>query len=147
MKKDDMRVIATVMGEDSSTTRNSEVSSMLDYAFAQVGLKKVLSKNSVVEKINLTKADNKIEIVPVEDVTVLYKKIDGEINPTYDVKINEINLPVKKGDVVGKIIVYNDNKKINEISLTVKNNVDKCNLFELYFKNLKNILSGNIKFS
>ena len=45
MKKDGMRVIGTLMGEPDSNTRNSEMSSMLDYAFAQVGLKKVLSKN------------------------------------------------------------------------------------------------------
>ena len=55
MKQTDMRVIATVMGEPDSTTRNNEVSSMLDYAFAQVGIKKVLSKNSIVEKISLSK--------------------------------------------------------------------------------------------
>ena len=148
MKKDDMRVIATVMGEPSSTTRNSEVSSMLDYAFAQIGLKKVLSSNSVVEKIKLPKAkQDEIKIVPSEDVNVLYKKIDGEVTPTYEIKINELKLPIKKGDVVGRLFVKNDNKTINTVDLTVLEDIDKCNLFELYFKNLKNILSGNISFN
>lgn len=147
MKKDDMRVIATVMGEPSSSIRNSEVSGMLDYAFAQVGLKKLLSKNSVVETINSPKANtDEIKIVPKEDVNLLYKKIDGEITPTYKIKVNEIKLPVKKGDVVGKLYVKNNNKTINEIDLTVLKDVDKCNIFELYLKNLKNIISGNISF-
>lgn len=147
MKKDDMRVIATVMGEPSSAIRNSEVSSMLDYAFAQVGLKKLLSKNSVVETINSPKANtDEIKIVPKEDVNILYKKIDGEITPTYEIKVNEIKLPVKKGDVIGKLYVKNNNKTINEIDLTVLKDVDKCNVFELYLKNLKNIISGNISF-
>ena len=75
MKKDGMRIITTVMGEPDSTTRNSEVSSMLDYAFAKMALKKVLSKNSVVQKVDLTKAKQIIEIVPVKDVNVLYEKI------------------------------------------------------------------------
>ena len=147
MKKDGMRVIATVMGEPSSSIRNSEVSSMLDYAFAQVGLKKLLSKNSVVETINSPKANtDKIKIVPKEDVNLLYKKIDGEITPTYKIKIKEIKLPVKKGDIVGKLYVKNNKKIINEIDLTVLKDVDKCNIFELYLKNLKNIISGNISF-
>lgn len=147
MKKDDMRVIATVMGEPSSSIRNSEVSGMLDYAFAQVGLKKLLSKNSVVETINSPKANtDEIKIVPKEDVNILYKKIDGEITPTYEIKVKEIKLPVKKGDVVGKLYVKNNNKTINEIDLTVLKDIDKCNVFELYFKNLKNIISGNISF-
>jgi len=148
MKKDDMRVIATVMGEPSSTIRNNEVSSMLDYAFAQVGLKKLLSIDSVVETLNLPKSKvDEIKIVPKEDVNILYKKIDGEITPTYEIKINEIKLPIKQGDVVGKLYVKNDNKKINEIDLTVIEDVEKCNIFELYFKYLKNIISGNIKFN
>ena len=148
MKKDDMRVIATVMGEPSSEVRNSEVSSMLDYAFAQIGLKKVLSSDSVVEKIKLPKSkQDQIKIVPSEDVNVLYKKIDGEVTPTYEIKVNELKLPIKKGDVVGRLFVKNDNKTINTVDLTVLEDIDKCNLFELYFKNLKNILSGNISFN
>jgi len=148
MKKDDMRVIATVMGEPSSTIRNSEISNMLDYAFAQMGLKKLLSKDSIVEKLNMPKSKlDEIKIVPSEDVNILYKKIDGEITPTYEIKIDEIKLPIKKGDVVGTLYVKNNDKTINEIDLTVLENVDKCNLFELYLKNLKNIIGGNISFN
>lgn len=148
MKKDGMRVIGTLMGEPDSNKRNSEMSSMLDYAFAQVGLKKVLSKNSVVEKITLPKAKvDKIEVVPVKDVNVLYKKIEGEITPTYDIKLKDVKLPIKKGDVVGTLYVQNNDDIINEIDLTVKKDIDKCNLLELYIKNLKNILVGNIKFN
>ena len=148
MKKDDMRIIATVMGEPSSQVRNNEVSSMLDYAFAQVGLKKLLSKNSVLERINIPKANkDEIKIVPSEDVNILYKKIDGEITPTYEINIKEIKVPIKKGDVVGTLYVKNDDKIINEIELTVLEDVGKCNLFELYWKYFKNIISGNIMYN
>ena len=147
MKKDGMRVVATVMGEPDSSTRNNEVSGMLDYAFAQMGLKKLLSKNSVVKKISLTKAKvDEVEIVPMKDVNLLYKKIDGEITPTYDIKLNNIKLPTKTGDVVGKLYVMSSDEILNEIDLTVKSDVKKCNLFELYLKYLKNILGGEIKF-
>ena len=109
MKQDGMRVIATVMGEPDSTTRNSEVSSMLDYAFATVGLKKVLSKDSVIEKLNLSKAKvDEVEIVPLEDVNILYKKVEGEFTPTYDIKIDEIKAPIKAGDIV----VYNHHRAL-----------------------------------
>lgn len=147
MKRDGMRVIATVMGEPDSGTRNNEVSSMLDYAFAQVGIKKILSKNSVVEKINLSKAKiDEVGIVPVKDVNILYKKVDGEITPTYEIKLDDFSAPVKVGDIVGKLYVMNNNDILNQVDLTVNEDVKKCNLFELYWKYLKNILGGNIKF-
>ena len=148
MMKDNMRVIATVMGEPDSTTRNNEVSGMLDYAYATVGLKKVLSKDSVVKTINLPKAKNtEIKIVPEKDVNVLYKKIDGEISPTYEIELDDIKVPVKVGDIVGKLYVINDGNKINEVNLTVKEDVQESNLIELFFKNFKNIISGDIKFN
>lgn len=147
MKRDGMRVIATVMGEPDSGTRNSEVSSMLDYAFAQVGLKRVLSKDSVVKKIVLPKAKvDEVEIVPVKDVNILYKKVEGEITPTYEIEVDDITAPVKKGDIIGKLYVMNNDEVINEVDLTVKKDVKKCNLIELYGKYLKNIFSGNISF-
>lgn len=146
-KKNDMRVIATVMGEPDSGTRNNEVSAMLDYAFAQVGLKKVLSKKSVVDKVTVSKSKiDEVEIVPIKDVNILYKKVEGEITPTYEIELDEISVPLKKGNIVGKLYVMNNDEVINEVDLTVKEDINKCNLFELYFKYLKNILGGNIKF-
>ena len=147
MKKDGMRIIATVMGEPDSNTRNNEVSGMLDYAFSTVAVKKVLSKNSVVEKVRISKSkQNEIEVVPSRDVTVLYKKMDGEITPTYEVKLKKNKLPIKKGDIVGTLFVKNNDEVINEVPLTVKEDVNESNLIELYFKNIKNIVSGEIKF-
>ena len=146
MKNNNMRVIATVMGEPDSSTRNSEVASMLDYAYSQMGIKTVLKKDDIVETINIDTANKLIEIVPTQDVNVLYKKLDGDINPTYEVKLNTVKLPIKKGDVVGTIDVYNNNKLVNTTNLTVKYDVGKCNMLELYIKNLGDIISGNISF-
>lgn len=146
MKKDNMRVIATVMGEESPTTRNSEVSSLLDYAYSQVGMKKIIPKEKVLKKISMSKAKDIIEITPKEDVNILYKKIKKDIKPTYQIKINKIKLPIKKGTIVGKLDLYNKDKKINTIDLIVNKNIEKSNLIELYFKNLKSIITGDIKF-
>ena len=146
MKKDNMRVIATVMGEENPSTRNSEVSSLLDYAYSQVGVKKVLPKDKVLKKLELPKAKDTIEITPKEDVTMLYKKSDKNMKPAYKIKVNEIKLPIKKETIVGKLDLYNSNKKINTINLVVKNDVDKSNIIELYLKNLKSMITGDIKF-
>lgn len=144
MKKNNMRVIATVMGEDSIDNRNSEVSSMLDYAYTQYKMKKYISKNKVIKTIKNDKTKSKnIEIVPIKDVNIL-TKITDNISPNYSIKINNLKTNIKKGDKVGVMSIKNKGKVINKVYLTVKNDVNKANILELYFKYLKDIVSGNL---
>ncbi len=144
MKKNSMRVIATVMGEDTIENRNAEVSNMLDYSYNQYRMKKYISKNKVLKKIYNNKTKNEfIEIVPSNDVNILTSVLD-DIKPSYNLKIDNIKTNIKKGEKVGYIEVKNNNKIIGKINLTVKNDVKKANILELYFKYLKDISSGEI---
>lgn len=145
MKKDGMRVIAVVMGEPSSTLRNDEVSSLLDYAFAQYQLDKLLSKERVVDTINLDKSKiSKVDIISLEDVSIVHKKTDKKIVPTYDIKYNNIKSSINVGDVVGTLSVMDGDKLIRTVNLTVSEKVERANVLELYIKYLKNVITGNI---
>ena len=144
MNKENMRVIATVMGEDTIDNRNSEVSSMLDYAYSQYKMKKYISKNKVLKTINNDKTKSKkIEITPMQDINILTKTTD-DIKPSYSIKINNIKTNIKKGDKVGYLTIKNNGKVINKVKLTVKQDVKKANIIELYFKYLGDIASGNM---
>lgn len=142
-----MRVIAVVMGEPDSKTRNSEVSQMLDYAFAQYELETMLSTKSVVKKIKVDKSvDKYAEIVPKENVNFVNKKSQGKKNASYEVDLDNIKAPIKKGDKVGMLLIKEDNKVIRKVELTVNKDIKKANLLELYWQNLQDILTGNITF-
>lgn len=144
MKKDNMRVIATVMGEDSIDNRNKEVSEMLDYANANYKMKKYIDKNKVLKTIKSSKSKNNIiKIVPKNDIYILTKKTD-ELKLKYNLKINKLSNNIKKGKKVGIIEITNNGKIINKKNLTVKNDVNKVNIIELYFMYLKDIVSGNM---
>lgn len=143
-KRNGVRFIAVTMGEPDSKTRNAEVSSMLDYAFAQYTVEKVLSTDSILGTKEVEKGKEKVAtIVPMEDINILYKKIDSKKNITYNLKLNKLKAPLKYGDVVGTIELLEDEKVIKTINVTVKNDVTKANFFELYLRNLTDIISGN----
>ena len=143
--KNGMRVIAVVMGEPDSKTRNKEVTELLDYTYAQYDLNVVMSKNKVVGKGIVNKGKEKYaELVLKEDATSLNKKGEASENISYEVDVYEINAPVKTGDIVGNFILKDNNKIIKKIDITVKDNIDKANFFDLYLRNLKEILSGEI---
>ena len=142
---DNMRVIAVVMGEESSKVRNSEVSTMLDYAYAQYKLDRLYSKGDIIDNKKVYNSNiDKINLVLSEDVTFLKKKTDAKEEYTYEVLINDLVAPIKTSDKVGTLKIMKDNKVIKEVDLNVKNDVEKANIFTLFMNNLKDTLTFNI---
>lgn len=142
-KRNDLRLITVVMGEPSSTIRNSETTAMLDYGFNSYQINKILTKDTTLskEKVILGKKDQ-VEVIPTEDINILNTKTGTKRNVTYEVEIDAIKAPVKKGDIVGKINIIEDNEIIMTIDATVKNDVDKLNIFTSYYRELLDILKG-----
>ena len=146
-KKNNMRLIAVVMKEESSAVRNAEVTSMLDYGFAQYKIDELVGKNKVAAKVEIDKGDDKyVEVVPKNEVTVLNKKTDNIGEITYDLKLDNIKAPVKVGDKVGILEIKEDGKKIREVPITVNKDVKKAGFLSLYWRYLSDIIGGAIKF-
>ncbi len=146
-KKDGMRIITVVMGEEDSKIRQKETTEMLDYAFAQYEVENLLSTKSELGKVEIEKGKNKyITVVPSEDVSLLHKKTEEKKTATYDLHLSKIKAPIKKGDVIGSLDVKVDNNVIRKISVTVNEDTQKANFLDLYLRYLKDILSGEIAF-
>ncbi|MCG8484633.1 MAG: D-alanyl-D-alanine carboxypeptidase, partial [Clostridia bacterium] len=58
----------------------------------------------------------------------------------------EINLaenvqaPVKKGDIIGELVVYKDDQVHKTYPLVCEKDIEKAGIFSLYFKIFKNIV-------
>ena len=143
-KRGDLRLIGIVLGEKDSKIRNSETMNLLDYGFNTVKMNKLMSKDEVIKKISIDKATDKdIEIVMCDDLNVLENKGSEKINYRFKYNINEIKLPLKKGNVIGKVKVYND-KYIKSGDLCINKDVKRLSFFNLYLKNIISIFSGNL---
>ena len=142
-KRNNMRIIAVVMGEPDSKTRNKEVSEMFDYMFAQYEVETLLSKDSKVKTITNNRTKNiNIDIVPKETITSLNRKVDGKKNITYNIKLDKIKDKIKINDKVGIMEILENNKVINTIELTVNKEVKKANIFEVFIRNLNILATG-----
>ena len=143
-KRGDLRLIGIVLGEKDSKIRNSETMSLLDYGFNTVKMNKLLSKDEVVKKISIDKAsDSELEVVLCDDLNILENKSSEKINYRFKYHINEINLPLKKGEVIGKVKVYND-KYIKSGDLCINKDINKLSFINLYLKNIISTFSGNL---
>lgn len=144
-KKDGMRVIAVVMGEADSKTRNQEVSEMLDYAFAQYKLDNLLEDGYSLGKYKVYNGkDEFVTVIPKDGATILRKKGEKSSKATYEADVYELKAPLKKGDVVGSLKIKEDGKVIRKVKLTVDKNVKKANYLELLGRNIRDMVTGKI---
>lgn len=142
-QKEDLRLITVVMNEPTSQIRNSETTAMLDYGFNMYSINKLLDEDTILEKAKVELGYyEEVEIIPKEEVKILNNKTKEERNVTYNLIVNKIKAPLKKGEVVGKIEVIENNKVITTIDATIKNDVDKANIFIIYYRNLKKLFKG-----
>ncbi len=143
--KDGMRVIAVVMGEETSKIRNQEVSEMLDYAFAQYKVVNLLSnKNSLGKYKVLNGKDEYVKIVPKGSATIVKKKSEKNGNISYDIKLKSLMAPLKVGDNVGTMVIKEDNNVVQSLNLTVEKNVLKANYGNLLVRNIWDMIIGNM---
>jgi len=143
-KKEGMRLIAIVLGEEVSTTRNKEAMNLLDYGFNTYKVTIIKAKGETVDKIKIDKANkDEIEIVPILDASILSKKSDIDKDYSFELKLKEINLPIKIKDVVGKLLIKDGNNIVQEVDVTVKENIEKIKFIPLLLKILKSMVSGN----
>lgn len=144
-KKNGMRLIAIVLGEEESKVRNKEAMELLDYGFNNKKLTTLKSKKEVIEQISIDKGNKEyVSIIPKYDVSVLEDKSTNTHKYSYKVKLDKISLPLSKNNIVGKIEVYEKNKKITSVDLISDSNIKKLGYIELLIKNIKNSINGTI---
>ena len=138
-----MRLISVVMKEPDSNTRNNETTTMLDYGFNSYSIDTIINKNNSIGKIKIDLATKReVDVSTVSDVNILNNKNKDEKVVDYKVNLFKIKAPVKKGDVVGNVSIYENNKEIMKIDLTVLEDVDKINIFVAFLRNIENIIIG-----
>ena len=144
-KKNNLRLISVVMGEESIEKRSSDTVKLLNYGFNTFKVNLIKNKSEILGKVNVQKGKKEnVNVVLVNDLIELLNASDKPSNYKFKILVDKITAPVKKGDVIGKVKVLNDNGiLISEVDITVNENVLKANLWDLFKRNLKYNLVWN----
>ncbi len=140
-KKQDMRVIAVVMGAETTKKRNEIVSNMLDYAFNHFETEKLFEKGQKITSLKDLKAENeKIDIVASQSISTLHKKGEDTEKITTSVHLdNQLKLPMQKGDQAGELIVKEGQEVLYEIPLTVNETVQPASYLTLLKRTMQSL--------
>ena len=144
-KKRNMRLISVVMGEETSEKRSADTLAMLDYGFNMYNIEKVVDSNKSLGKVKVNMGDIEyVDIVSKKDITVLNNSQKEKRNVTYEINTDKIVAPVKVGDVIGKISVYENGTLSYNVELTVVNDIKKASIIKVFLRNIKDIIGLNI---
>jgi serine-type D-Ala-D-Ala carboxypeptidase (penicillin-binding protein 5/6) len=133
-KRDNFRLIAVVLGEPNTKTRNAEVSSMFDYGFAQYTNFPIFKAGDPIGTLKVEKGDvPSIELTAKHQYSVLLKKGDAKDDIRHELVIApELKAPIAMGQQIGTLIVYKGEQKIAEFPVESPIEVQKANWWILF---------------
>ena len=144
-KRNGLRLIAIVLGEPSASVRNNETMELLNYGYQNLKANKLKDKGDVVKKVKVDKADKEIASVVLKDDLYVTENVnDKDLKYDYDVFVDDIKLPIKKGDVVGNLDIYLNNKVIKSVELTVDEDLNEISFWNLIRNEFLDLVSGKM---
>ena len=131
-KRNDMRIISVVIGEESSANRFDDVRGMFDYAFANYCVTPVVEADIQTEQSAYVSAGKTKSVagIPVRSSYIFSRrgeKTDVCVETRYH---NGLRAPIKKGQIIGEIVVYKDGVEIDKVPLSASENVESANFFD-----------------
>jgi D-alanyl-D-alanine carboxypeptidase (penicillin-binding protein 5/6) len=129
-----MRAIAVVMGAPTSKERNAQVTKLLDYAFSQYTTKKLYKKDQVIAKLEVSRGKKQaVNLVASDNVSLLLKRGENAAKVTEDIVMEEqVKAPIKKGSVLGTLVIKAGNKVIAKEPLVANEDITEAGLWELF---------------
>ena len=125
-KRNDMQLIAVVLGAPTSAERFASAKSLLDYGFANYEVNTQITAGDEVQKIAVEKGvDKEVDVVAGDSCSTLVKK-GQEDNITKEIKIDEtITAPIEAGQKIGTMTISRDGEVIADIDLNASSAVEK----------------------
>lgn len=129
-RRGNIRLIGVVIGANDSKTRSADMTTLFNYGFENFDHKPILNAEIPVAIQPVLKTEEKIEVYPARNVSVLINKLE-EKSFTTDFKLDEIKAPIKSGAVVGKLFVFDENNMVvDEVDLIVKKDISEISFKE-----------------
>lgn len=139
-KKSDMRVVAVVIGAESSKIRNAAISSMFDYAFSNFA-NEIMLKSGENLDVRLAVSGGKSKDVAIGVERDIARFVARDDNAKYEIKFDlpsSVKAPVKKGDKVGEVYLLKDGVVIDKVGVVANEDVARLNLFDAIGEIAKN---------
>jgi len=139
-KKGDLSLIAVIMGSPTSKVRFAEASKLLDYGFANYDAVKLAEKGEPMGMVVIEKGSpNLVNAVAPENVSILVKKGEKDTIKGELVFNDSISAPIDKGEPLGELVIYKQDKEIARYPVVAEETVKKAGLMQIYLRMIKTL--------
>lgn len=138
-EREDMNLIAVVLGADTSEHRFQTASNLLDFGFAEYAVVAPQIDEAQITPVKIKNGKVK-SVVPIYNQTdkLLVKK--GEIDITYAYEIEDsVSAPVENGAELGEISIKSGDDVIKTITLVSPKAIEKISFNYILIEMLRNI--------
>ena len=140
-KREGMELIAVVMGCENSQKRTADCKALLDYGYANYSVVRPGLKEGRTVAVHLGKQTT----VPVELVDRREILVDKAKRTSLSAKVELVQAvpaPVEKGQNLGTIKVYSDDKMLIQLPLVAGESVEKLSFWDVYQIVLRRVALG-----
>lgn len=138
-EREDMNLIAVVLGADTSEHRFQTASNLLDFGFAEYAVVAPQIDEAQITPVKIKNGKVK-SVVPIYNQTdkLLVKKGDINIIYTYEIE-DSVSAPVENGAELGEISIKNGDDVIKTITLVSPKAIEKISFNYILIEMLRNI--------
>lgn len=131
--RDQMGLIAVIMGAADGKIRFQEAAQLLDYGFVNYKVKVGPTIGTIIGKEAIKKGTEKqIDIATAETKAFVVPKSSANSELTYEVEMNHsLIAPISRGQEVGRIVYYLDGNQVGEGKLISASDVKKATLKQM----------------
>ena len=137
-KRNEMRIISVVIGEENSANRFEDVKGMFNYAFANYTVKPIVVEGEILDETAVVDGgkSHALKIAPMRSAYAFLKR--GEkANVSVETTLYPLRAPVCKGQTVGELIVFDGGVEKERIPLVALENIEKAGFIDR-FKDIAN---------
>lgn len=134
-KRNNMELIAVVMGSENSNDRFTSAENLLDWGFANYEIYTPAVDSNSVNNIDVLFGKSDSVGVKIPSISPILINKGAAENLTIDIQIaDNVTAPVEENQIVGKVTVKNGEDVLSEYNIIVSEPVAKLTFFGAFYK-------------
>jgi D-alanyl-D-alanine carboxypeptidase (penicillin-binding protein 5/6) len=141
-EKDNIRLIGIVSGLSSKDSRTMEMKKLINYGQKSFRKYKLFTNRDIIKEVKVWGGKKiNLNMLVSEDINLLLN-IRTKRNLNAKILFNEpIIAPIKEDQIIGKLILYNDEEEIMNSNLISSENIERNNIFGRTFQKIRYLIN------